>query len=230
MSSDRVAKAFLVAIASTFVEQIILPKIGLGFLLEQGGFPPPFGKKTTLMEPSLPLAASFLPCGYGLVIMVVSITHLWVLMVGMSVGSARSKYSSLAEKDGEKNVPERYELPNLYAQGTSKHALAFNCVQRSHQQILETLPGYFCTVLFTGLEFPITAFVFASLWLYSRIVWVRGYSASNGDPSKRYSHPFSGFFWQCKLVLLMASWFVAIELLLGRKIFWDQLLPSSLFE
>jgi len=216
------------ALASTLVEQTILPRIGLGFLLEPGGSPP--WSKTPSIEPTLPLTASYLPSGYGLVIAVVTITYLWVMMLGMTVGAARSKYSALAEKDGEKNVVERYQLPNLYAQGTSKHALAFNCVQRSHQQILETLPGYFCTVLFAGLEFPITAFFFASLWLYSRMVWVKGYAASMGDPSQRYSHPFSGFFWHSMLVLMMASLFVAIQLLLGRKIFWDGLLPGGLSE
>lgn len=109
-------------------------------------------------------------------------------------------------------------------EGTSKNARAFNCVQRSHQQILETLPGYFITVLVSGLEYPVATFVFASLWLYSRSVWVVGYSDSSGDPALRYSHPHSRVFWHCKLALLMMSWFVAIQLLVGKKIFWDSLL------
>lgn len=233
MSSERLGKALFMALASTFVEQKILPKIGFGFLTEQGGVPPSFTKAAkaaaAASEIPLPMSSSFLPCGYGLVIAVVTITHLWLLMTGMSVGAARRKYVKLAEKDGEKNVSERYEYPNLYAQGTSKHVKAFNCVQRSHQQILETFTGYVCTVLFTGLEFPVTAFVFASLWLYSRILWVRGYAESNGEPMKRYSHPFSGFFWNAMLTLMMSSFFVAIQLLLGRKIFWDQFFQSSIF-
>jgi len=217
----RIVKAILLALVSTLLEQTVLPKIGLGFLLEPGGTP-----TSVLVEPPLPMAASFLPAGYGLVIAVLTITYLWVLMVGMSVGASRAKYSALAEKDGEKDVAERFQLPNLYAQGTSKHVRAFNCVQRSHQQILETLPGYFCTVLITGLEFPITSFVIASLWLYSRIVWVKGYAASMGQPMDRYSHPFSGFFWHAMTALSVTSLFVAAQLLLGRKIFWDQLLPG----
>jgi glutathione S-transferase len=105
-------------------------------------------------------------------------------------------------------------------EGTSKHAKAFNCVQRSHQQMLETLPGYFITVLVTGLEYPVVAFVLASGWLVSRMVWVKGYAASMGDASKRYSHPLSHYFWDFKLGLLAASWLVAVQLVLGRKIFW----------
>merc|ERR1711971_1171824 len=144
---DRFAKALGLGLGLAAVEKLLLPPAGLGFL-------------TTV------------PRGYGLVIGVISVTYLWVLMLGMKVGAARSKYSALAEKDGEKEIAERYQLPNLYAQGTSKHARAFNCVQRSHQQILETFTGYCCTVLFTGWLYPVTAFVLASLWLYSRAVWV----------------------------------------------------------
>lgn len=226
MSADRFAKAFLFALASTFVEQTLLPKVGLGFLLEAGGKPPSLGKSSTITETPLPLAASYLPCGYGLVIMVVTVTYLWTVTVGMSVGDARKKYSALAEKDGEKDVADRYQLPNLYAQGTSKNVRAFNCVQRSHQNLLETLPGYLLTVLIAGLEFPVTAFVLASMYLYSRMVWVKGYSNSMGDPVERYSHPFSAVFWHCKLILFFVSSFVAIQLLLGRKIFWDQFLQG----
>lgn len=216
---DRIAKAIFIALASTFFEQTVLPKTGLGFLTEPGGTPPAI--TTTMVEPPLPLTASYLPAGYGLVILALSATYLWMLLLGISIGSARTKYSELAEKDGEKDVAERYQLPNLYAQGTSKNALAFNCVQRSHQQIIETFPGYFCSVLFTGLEFPVTAFVMASLWLYSRMVWVKGYQESKGKPMERYSHPFSGIFWHCMLALIMTSIMVAIELVLGRKIFWN---------
>merc|ERR1712232_769744 len=118
------------------------------------------------------------------------------------------------------DVQERYALPNLYAQGISKNAKAFNCVQRSHQQILETFTGYVCTVLFTGLEFPVTAFCLAALWLYSRQVWVSGYKASEGEAIQRYSHPHSGYFWHAMLALIVTSAFVGIELVLGRKIFW----------
>lgn len=58
----------------------------------------------------------------------------------------------MARKDGEKDVDERYLLPNLYAQGTSKNVKAFNCVQRSHQHIFET----FTTVVVGGLAGAVT--------------------------------------------------------------------------
>mmetsp|Transcript_15481 Transcript_15481/g.35451 ORF Transcript_15481/g.35451 Transcript_15481/m.35451 type:complete len:210 (+) Transcript_15481:453-1082(+) len=207
---DRLIKAIIIAGASTFVERRILPETGLGFL----SLPSPPRPGTTPLN-----SASFLPCGYGLVIVIVAYTYLWLMLTGFTVTGARTRYSELAEKDGEKDVEQRYKLPNLYAQGTSKHAKAFNCVQRSHQNILETFPGYVCTVLFVGLEYPVTSSVLALLWLYSRMVWVKSYAASAGDAAKRYDHPFSAFFWHAMMALIIASWLVAAELLLGYKLF-----------
>lgn len=204
----RFAKSLAAALAATYVEHKFLPTLGLGYLLE------------TSTSDSSSLAGAYLPAGYGLVIAVVVISYLWVLSVGMSVGFKRYKYKELAKKDGEKDVDARYLLPNLYAQGTSKHVKAFNCVQRSHQQILETLPGYLITVLISGLEFPVTTFLAAVVWLVSRMVWVKGYAASMGDPSQRYSHALSRLFWFSKLTLFFTTLMVALQLVVGRKIFW----------
>ena len=70
-----------------------------------------------------------------------------------------------------------------------------------------------------GLEYPVTSSVLALLWLYSRMVWVKSYAASAGDAAKRYDHPFSAFFWHAMMALIIASWLVAAELLLGYKLF-----------
>ena len=82
-------------------------------------------------------------------------TGFWSLLHGFAVGQARTKYAELARKDGEKDVDERYLLPNLYAQGTSKHARAFNCVQRSHQHIFETYTQAVLGGLAGMISFPI---------------------------------------------------------------------------
>lgn len=205
----RFAKSLAAALAATYVEHKFLPAIGLGYLLE-----------TSDSSSSSSLAGAYLPAGYGLVIAVVVVSYLWVLSVGMGVGFKRYKYKELAEKDGEKDVDARYLLPNLYAQGTSKHVKAFNCVQRSHQQILETFPGYLITVLISGLEFPVTTFLAGLVWLVSRMVWVKGYAASMGDPSQRYSHALSRLFWFSKLTLFFTTLMVALQLVVGRKLFW----------
>ncbi|KAG7340400.1 MAPEG family protein [Nitzschia inconspicua] len=207
----RLATALLYALASTFVEKKVLPSIGWKGFLE---------------EPS-PLLN--LPRAYGLLMIILGFTYIWVLMLGMKVSQARNKYLKLAEKDGEKDVQERYAYPNLYAQGTTKNVRAFNCVQRSHQQVLETFTGYIMTALFAGLEFPITASIFCTLWLYSRSLWVSSYAESEGDPSKRYDKPFSSFFWNAMLVLWMTCNMSAVSMLLGRSIFWDSIIPGDLF-
>ena len=79
------------------------------------------------------------------------------------------------------------------------------------------------TVLFSGLVFPVTTAVLATLWLYSRAVWVAGYAESDGDPSKRYSRPFARFFWMAMLTLFVTSTFAGISMIVGRDLFWDVL-------
>jgi hypothetical protein len=53
-------------------------------------------------------------------------------------GSEKPK--AVRPRAGEKDAEARYSLPNLYVEGGTKWAKAFNCVQRSHQQAFETLP------------------------------------------------------------------------------------------
>lgn len=98
MASERLGKALLLAVISTIVEKKVLPVFGLGFLQEPSA-----------VVPSLPR-------GFGLPIIILGTTYIWLLKIGfLDVGPARSKYSQLAEKDGEKDVQERYAYPNLYA-------------------------------------------------------------------------------------------------------------------
>lgn len=52
-------------------------------------------------------------------------------------------------------MDERFLLPNLYAQGTSKHVRGFNCVQRSHQHIFETFTTAVVGGLVGAVTFPI---------------------------------------------------------------------------
>ena len=112
-------------------------------------------------------------------------------MHGFSVGSARTKYMELARKDGEKDAEGRYSLPNLYVDGNTKHARAFNAVQRSHQQAFETLPQLLFFTLVATAAFPLAAAANIGLWLIGRIVWTNGYAGSGGDAKKRYDHPLA---------------------------------------
>jgi len=64
---------------------------------------------------------------FGLTPLVFCFFNFFVLSFGMRSGQARRKYTDQAKKDGEKDVDDRYGLPNLYAQGTTKNAKALMC-------------------------------------------------------------------------------------------------------
>ena len=130
----------------------------------------------------------------------------WLTLHGFSVGSARTKYMELARKDGEKDVDNRYALPNLYVDGNSIHARAFNCVQRSHQQAFETLPQLLFFTATASAAYPLAAAANMALWLVGRITWSSGYASSGGDPKKRYDHPLAFLIFAS----FMSQFFVAI--------------------
>ena len=127
----------------------------------------------------------------GVPMLVTSGALFWLTLYGFTVGAARTKFAALAKKDGEKDVDERYALPNLYVEGGTKHARAFNCVQRSHQQAFETLPQLLCFTAVASTVFPLSAAANMALWLVGRVVWSTGYAASGGDAAKRYDHPLA---------------------------------------
>eukprot|EP00548_Thalassiothrix_antarctica_P002497 CAMPEP_0194147196 /NCGR_PEP_ID=MMETSP0152-20130528/22581_1 /TAXON_ID=1049557 /ORGANISM="Thalassiothrix antarctica, Strain L6-D1" /LENGTH=193 /DNA_ID=CAMNT_0038847907 /DNA_START=58 /DNA_END=636 /DNA_ORIENTATION=+ len=143
---------------------------------------------------------------YGILLLILSVCAFWTILCGTSIGKAREKYMELAKKDGEKDPELRYALPNLYVEGNTVHARAFNCVQRSHQQILETLPQYLLFSAIAGISFPLTTSASCLLWLYARIVWAKGYQKSEGDIKKRYDHPISKHIW----TTLIAVFFMAL--------------------
>ena len=58
---------------------------------------------------------------------------------------ARKKCIEQAKAEGDKNAEERFSYPKLYAEGFSESAKLYNCVQRSHQQALESYPQFLGT-------------------------------------------------------------------------------------
>lgn len=132
----------------------------------------------------------------------------FALVHGMEVGKARKRYMELAKKDGEKDAEERYSLPNLYVDGNTKNARAFNAFQRSHQHIFETLPTAMLGGLVAAYQFPICAAVSTSLFAVGRIVQCLNYAKSEGDASKRYDNPIARYMWYgllCNILLGFAS-------------------------
>lgn len=148
-------------------------------------------------------------------------TGFWMTMHGMAVGHARKKYMELAKKDGEPDVEERYDLPNLYAQGTSKHARAFNCAQRSHQHILETWTQCVLSSLVSTVQFPITAAFLTGLYAVGRISLTNDYYKAEGDPSKRYAHKLLSMnAWYGLVGLYILGMISSVKMIAGKKMPW----------
>lgn len=141
----------------------------------------------------------------------------WVTTFGMKVGAARRKYKELAEKDGETEVAERYDLPNLYAQGTSQHARAFNCVQRAHQQIFETFPQVILSSLVAAWNFPISAALATTVYCAGRVAFSNGYAEAEGDASKRYSSKLAKYMWYGIVANTFLGIFSCAKMVMGEK-------------
>jgi glutathione S-transferase len=143
-------------------------------------------------EPST--IASFLPKSYGIVIFMNIIVSTFLLQVlGVKVGAARTKYAEKAKKDGDADAETRFSLPKMYAEGFSQHAKEFNCIQRGHQQALETYTQFVVCSLIGGVTFPVATAAGGLLWNVARWKWAEGYAS--GDPAKRYDNIISRGIW-----------------------------------
>jgi MAPEG family len=157
----------------------------------------------------------------GLTPLIFTYMSWWSLSYGfMVVGNARSKAIEQAKKDGEKDVEERYNLPNLYVQGTSKAAAAFNCIQRSHQHVLETFTQAVVTSIFASVHYPLTSAFNALLYAVGRQALSRGYAASDGDAAKRYSSPFAPLCWYGLIANVFLAGLSCANMVAGKKLLW----------
>ena len=166
-----------VGIAALYAERSVLPS-----LLD--GITQPAALKHVLAHPR----------SIGFVLIVnVFISGFFMIGLGMKVGKARALYREKAKKDGEKDAEARYSLPNMYVDGNTPHAKKFNCVQRGHQQALETYPQFLALSLCGGQSFPLMTTLCGILWIYARAKWAEGYAV--GDPDSRYQHWASKGIW-----------------------------------
>lgn len=160
-----------------------------------------------------------LPKLFGVTPLILTGMSFWCLMHGfLVVGRSRSKFIELAKKDGEKDVEERYGLPNLYAQGTSKHARTFNCIQRSHQHIFETFP-YLCIISLVGaVHYPISAGLSCLAYSVGRVALSNGYANSDGDPMGRYASKLAPLMWRGLIASVFISAVSSISFIAGKPI------------
>lgn len=167
--------------------------------------------------PFLSESSSFasLPRSFGLFVISLTAFNFWTVTYGMTVGRARKKYREMAEKDGEKDTYQRYNLPNLYVDGNTKPARAFNCVQRSHQQMIESLTQLNVAAILSAFSYPLVASFLTVLHFASRTVWCKCYADSEGEPGNRYNHPLSKHIWTSLLGLLILSFLSGVKFVLG---------------
>jgi glutathione S-transferase len=86
------------------------------------------------------------------------------LFLGAMVGKARKKY--------------KVDYPTLYDTRNTKEAQEFNCHQRGHQNMLETIAEALVLSLLAGLFFPLIAFGAQLVYCVGRIVYYFGYAKS----------------------------------------------------
>jgi hypothetical protein len=74
------------------------------------------------------------------------------------------------------------KLPNLYATSKHKDGVAFNCIQRGHQNFLETYAQLVLSVLFVATLRPNIAGMMLIVVAIARVLYARGYR--NNIPSR----------------------------------------------
>lgn len=127
---------------------------------------------------------------YALVWLVNAFSSTFVLLIlGMKVGQARRKYD--------------VQLPQMYAVGDSESAVAFNSVQRGHQQAFETYTSFAVLSLIGGLRHPVSVAVAGIMWGVGRLRYAAGYAA--GGPKWRMSLSGSRWVWWSLLAVATAS-------------------------
>jgi len=103
--------------------------------------------KVTYAEWYKPSSVAQLPRLYGAVIIVnLVVAGLTIIALGFKVSAARKNIAAKALANGDKDAEIRFNVPKMQAEGFSAEATLFNCIQRGHQQALETLPHFFCAV------------------------------------------------------------------------------------
>lgn len=154
---------------------------------------------------------TMIPKAYGFVILSCICYASWnMLGLGFMVGGQRSAFIDKARKNGDEKAELRFGLPNLYAEGLSKEAIAFNNLQRGHQQPLETLTAYMLTALIGGVCFPITVAFLGLLWNIARIEWAEGYAV---EAKKRYRSSMTYFVWVSLVHNMTAAFFVSLHII-----------------
>lgn len=110
-----------------------------------------------------------IPDGYALCFVPLALSWIVNLFLTFQVVRARKKYG--------------VNYPALYAPPGHKHEEKFNCIQRAHQNTLESWSMVMFTMFAVGLVYPVAAAVSGFMWVLGRFVYGFGYAL--GNPSYR---------------------------------------------
>lgn len=94
--------------------------------------------------------------------------------------------------------------PQMYAEKAevqgSQAALRFNCMQRAHQNTLESAPMVFVSTVVAGLKYPALAAAMCVAYSFGRIIYTVGYKS--GQPERRL---YGGFISNMTVLGLASS-------------------------
>ena len=110
-----------------------------------------------------------LPSGYGYVFGVLGSSFFMNTYLIINVAMARKKYD--------------IQYPLLYAPPGHKNEKEFNCVQRAHQNTLESYSFVMLNMCLCGLVYPKTSAALGFIWVVGRVIYGAGYAS--GGPSGR---------------------------------------------
>ncbi len=152
------------------------------------------------------------PKAFGFVLVVnIILSGFLLVYLGTKVGAARNTFKEKALKDGDKDAEARFSYPKMQAEGFSEHAKLFNCVQRGHQQALETYTFFVGLSVIGGSVFPLSTVFAGLLWFFSRIKWAEGYRT--GEPSKRYQNWVAYGIWSSLIIVMLASVVTSVRIM-----------------
>ena len=110
---------------------------------------------------------------------------------------------------GDARQDLKVDLPAMYATGKDAKSVKFNCIQRGHQQALETFTSFVLTSLVGGVSYPVSVALFGLVYMKARIAWADGYAT--GDPKNRYSNKWAVFIWTTQMGCILAAGAVALQ-------------------
>ncbi|XP_061347946.1 uncharacterized protein LOC133293383 isoform X2 [Gastrolobium bilobum] len=129
-----------------------------------------------------------LPKEYGFVAIVLVLYCFLNFYMAGQVGRARNRYKVF--------------YPTLYAsESENKDAKLFNCIQRGHQNSLETMPIFFMLMILGGLRHPSICAALGILYTVARYFYFTGYAT--GEPKNRLT--IGKFFFLALLGLMLCT-------------------------